>query len=110
MFTVTNAHFSLCRIYILDCMFVHNQIIMGYRINITGQAFEEVLNRQRAEKKAKVLRRLNAIIMKSKNHPNKEIAHILGVNENTITYWVKIYLREGVKGLCDLKYEKHNVI
>lgn len=83
---------------------------MGYRINFYGDAFEEVLNRQRIEKRAKVLRRLNAIIMRSKNHSNKEIAHILGVNENTITYWVKIYLREGIKGLCDLKYEKHDVI
>lgn len=82
---------------------------MGYRINITGPAFEEVLIRQRAEKNAKVLRRLNAIIMKSKNHPNKEIAHILGVNENTITYWVKIYIREGINGLCNLKYEKHDL-
>lgn len=79
---------------------------MSYKITISEAEAEEILIRQKIEKQAKVLKRLNAVMMRAKDHANTEIAETLGVNVNTVTLWMKIYLKDGVKGLCTLKYDR----
>ena len=79
---------------------------MGYKLNVDKVKMEEILSRQRIEKNAKILKRLNCISMKISGLQNKEIAAILGVNENTITNWIKVFIDGGIDELCELKYDR----
>ena len=56
------------------------------------------------ERDTKIWRRLKCIELKNEGHPCQEIAKLLDVTLDTITNWVRQYLDEGLKGLCELKY------
>jgi transposase len=75
---------------------------MSYAIDLNSHDIEEINHLMKDSKSAKVYRRLSAIKMKSEGMANKDIARILGVNIDTVTDWIKIYISTGVTGLTEL--------
>lgn len=75
-----------------------------YKINISKQELEELKKLKKQEKNKRVYRRLQCIHLAAKGKENKEIADIIGVCVDTVTDWIKIYLDEGIVGICKLDF------
>jgi transposase len=77
------------------------------RANLTLSASEEkeLKEWKKQEKSNKIYRRYIYIELSHKGLTNLEIAEILGVTNDTLTDWKKIYERGGLKGLSILHYE-----
>jgi transposase len=78
---------------------------MSYTIQLTKADIALIAEKKRKEKNGKLLRRYQCLFMLYENYPKKEIAGLLGVNIDTITDWIKLYNKEGLRGLGLLKYE-----
>jgi transposase len=78
---------------------------MSYTIQLSKSDIAWITEKKRKEKSAKLLRRYQCLSMLQEQYPKKEIARLLGVNIDTITDWIKIYNRSGLKGLGLLRYE-----
>lgn len=78
---------------------------MSYTIQLTKADIALIAEKKRKEKNGKLLRRYQCLFMLYENYPKKEIAGLLGVNIDTITDWIKLYSKEGLRGLGLLKYE-----
>ena len=66
---------------------------------------EELRERLRKEKRVKIHRRLKFIENKSKGLSHWDIAPALGVCNDTLTDWLRLFTDSGFEGLCGLKYE-----
>ena len=78
---------------------------MSYTIQLTKADIALIAEKKRKEKNGKLLRRYQCLFMLYENYSKKEIAGLLGVNIDTITDWIKLYNKEGLRGLGLLKYE-----
>jgi len=80
---------------------------MGYRINLTSE--EELELKQLVKKnqnKQNVLKRIYCILLKNEGQKNVNITQLLGIHEDTVADWTKIYLKKGVEGLLKYKYSE----
>jgi transposase len=78
---------------------------MSYRLDLDEISLEEINNLLKNQKDAKIYKRLIALKMKSQGITNQNISKILDVHIDTITDWFKIYLNNGLNGLCQLNLQ-----
>ena len=78
---------------------------MAYQVVLTPAELTIIKEKKRKEKDAKLLRRYQCLSLLHDQYPKKEVARILNVNIDTITDWVKLYIKEGLPSIGLLKYE-----
>ena len=78
---------------------------MSYTIDLTPSEIAELKTLRRVEKDGKILRRYQCIWFAHEKFPKKEIASLLAVNIDTVTDWIKLFNKNGLKGLRELQYE-----
>ena len=78
---------------------------MAIRIKLSAKEEKALLERKKNERDGKILRRLLCIEMKNKGYQNQEIADLCDVCIDTITDWLTLYEKHGLKRLCELQYE-----
>lgn len=82
---------------------------MAYKIDLTKEEIIELELRMSSEKNPKLYKRLQCIRLKTLKYKNIKIAEILSVTKETITNWIKLYLRKGFDGLCFLDYDGRRI-
>ena len=78
---------------------------MAYRVDLTPSEIAELKTLRRVEKDGKILRRYQCIWFAHEKIPKKEIASLLAVNIDTVTDWIKLFNKNGLKGLRELQYD-----
>ncbi|MFC2152428.1 transposase [Bacteroidota bacterium] len=80
---------------------------MGYKINLTQEEEAEIkkLIKENQNKK-NVLKRAYCILLKKEGQKNVNITQLLGIHEDTVADWTKIYLKKGIEGLLKYKYSE----
>ena len=78
---------------------------MAYQVVLSPAELAIVKEKKRKEKDAKLLRRYQCLSLLHDQYPKKEVARILNVNIDTVTDWVKLYIKEGLPSVGVLKYE-----
>ena len=78
---------------------------MAYTIDLTPSEIAELKTLRRVEKDGKILRRYQCIWFAHEKFPKKEIASLLAVNIDTVTDWIKLFNKNGLKGLRELQYD-----
>jgi transposase len=78
---------------------------MAYQVVLTPAELILVEEKKRKEKDAKLLRRYQCLSLLHDQYPKKEVARILNVNIDTVTDWVKLYIKEGLPSIGLLKYD-----
>ena len=76
-----------------------------HQIYLTTAQKEEFEKQLTTERDSKIWRRLQAIYSRNQRIASTIIAQNLSVNVSTITEWVRIYLRGGIKELTNLNYD-----
>ena len=80
-----------------------------HKINFSKSELKAIKQRKKTEKDKKILRRLYCLELKAKDMLHKEIADNIGVSPDTITNWVKIYIKKGLNGLCaPINYDRRS--
>lgn len=77
-----------------------------YKIKLSSFEIRKLEKKGKEVKDKKTFRRLQCIQLKRKGKKNKEIAGIIGVCQDTITDWIKLYSQKGVDGLCDMNFNR----
>ena len=78
---------------------------MAYTVDLTPSEIAELKTLRRGEKDGKILRRYQWIWFAHEKIPKKEIASLLAVNIDTVTDWIKLFNKNGLKGLRELQYD-----
>ena len=78
---------------------------MAYQVVLSAAELTIVKEKKRKEKDAKLLRRYQCLSLLHDRYPKKEVARILHVHIDTVTDWVKLYLKDGLPSIGLLKYE-----
>ena len=78
---------------------------MSYIVDLTPSEIAELKTLRRVEKEGKILRRYQCIWFAHEKFPKKEIASLLAVNIDTVTDWIKLFNKNGLKGLRELQYD-----
>ena len=86
-------------------MYIWVKYTMAYQVVLTPSEQAIVKEKKRKEKDAKILRRYQCLSLLHDQYPKKEVARILNVNIDTVTDWVKLYIKEGLPSIGLLKYE-----
>lgn len=76
-----------------------------YKIKLTKTELKKLDKLKKQEKNKRIFRRLQCLILSHQGRENKEIADIAGVCVDTVTDWVKLYLDNGISGLCRLDFK-----
>ena len=71
-------------------------------IKLTKRQKEDLAKRKKCEENSKIYRRYLYLEMSSKGMTNVQIAHILGVCNDTLTEWKYIFEHSGLEGLSIL--------
>ena len=80
---------------------------MSYKVVLTEEQEDELRSVVREnQKKKNVLKRAYCILLKNEGQKNKNITQLLGIHEDTIADWTKIYLQKGIQGLLRFKYSE----
>ncbi len=80
---------------------------MSYKVVLTEEQEEELRVIVRENQKRKnILKRAYCILLKNEGQKNKNITQLLGIHEDTIADWTKIYLKKGLQGLLKFKYSE----
>ncbi len=80
---------------------------MSYTINLTKEQEAELRNLVKENQNRKnVLKRLYCILLKNEGQKNINITQLLGIHEDTVADWTKIYLTKGTQGLLNYKYSE----
>ena len=80
---------------------------MSYKVVLTVEQEDELRTIVREnQKKKNVLKRAYCILLKNEGQKNKNITQLLGIHEDTIADWTKIYLKKGIQGLLKFKYSE----
>lgn len=74
-------------------------------INLTDRQKEELKQKKREEKNNKIYRRYVYVELSNKEMTNLEISSVLGVTNDTLTDWKRIFEESGLEGLSKLHYE-----
>lgn len=78
---------------------------MSYRVFLSSEEETEIKNVIRDNQKRKnILKRAYCILLKNEGQKNENITQLLGIHEDTIADWTKIYLKRGLDGLLKYKY------
>jgi transposase len=75
---------------------------MSYSIVLDSKELDEINKLMKRQKDTKIYKRLVALKMKHQGISNHEISNILDVHIDTITDWLKLYIKMGLNGLCEL--------
>lgn len=80
---------------------------MSYKINLTQSQENELrkIVRENQHKK-NILKRAYCILLKHEGQKNENITQLLGIHEDSIADWTKIFLQKGTEGLLKLKYSE----
>jgi len=76
-----------------------------YKLTISKKEMQKLIKYKKIVKSAKLLKRIQAIILKSNGWKHNKIAEFLGVIDDTITAWIKTYINGGIEELINLKYK-----
>ncbi len=80
---------------------------MSYKVVLTDELEDELRVIVRENQKRKnILKRAYCILLKNEGQKNKNITQLLGIHEDTIADWTRIYLEKGIKGLLEFKYSE----
>ena len=71
-----------------------------YKIKLSQVELNDLNKRKKRQKNTKMYHRLQSVYLAHKGKNNKEIVDILGVNKNSITNWINVYLEKGLDDLC----------
>ena len=78
---------------------------MSYRIYLSADQESELKKVvQKNQKRKNILKRAYCILLKNEGQKNENITQLLGIHEDTIADWTKIYLSKGLDGLLKYKY------
>jgi len=78
---------------------------MAYKVNLSYE--DEVALRKlvkESQNRKNVLKRAYCILLKNEGQKNVNIVQLLGIHEDTVADWTKIYLSKGIDGLLKYKY------
>ncbi len=75
-----------------------------YKLTISKKEMQELIKYKRNAKSAKMFKRIQAIILKADGWKHNKIAEFLGVVNNTVTTWIKLFIKGGINTLLELKY------
>ncbi len=75
-----------------------------YQVKLSKREEQELHQRIKLERDGRILKRYQSIMMNHQGITNTKIAKSIGVQKNTVTTWVKIYLEEGLEELSILKF------
>ena len=78
---------------------------MYRKFEISDQEYQEIKNRKKKEKTAKIYRRLQFLEMKYQWMTNIKIAPMVDVCNDTLTDWTDIYVDKWLDWICSLNYE-----
>lgn len=76
-----------------------------YRIKLTPEERQQLLELEKTTANKKPYKRILAIKMLDENKKNKEVAESLSICIDTITDWVEIYRKDGIEGLVNFQYK-----
>ncbi|MEE4196929.1 MAG: helix-turn-helix domain-containing protein [Bacteroidales bacterium] len=80
---------------------------MSYRVNLTPAQESDLRKIARAHQTQKnILKRVYCILLKHEGQKNENITQLLGIHEDSIADWTKIYLQKGVEGLLKFRYSR----
>ncbi|MCK5168414.1 MAG: helix-turn-helix domain-containing protein [Bacteroidales bacterium] len=80
---------------------------MSYRVNLTKEEETELKKLVKENQNRKnILKRAYCILLKNEGQKNINITQLLGIHEDTVADWTKIYLRRGIEGLLRFKYSE----
>lgn len=80
---------------------------MSYRIRLSyDQELELRTLIRENQKKKNLLKRAYCILLKNEGQKNENIIKLLGIHEDTVADWTKIYIQKGVDGLIDFRYSE----
>jgi transposase len=68
---------------------------------LVGKKIEKL---RRAERDARIHKRLSALLWLNKGYSADEVAGLLGVCPRTVKNWVALFRVGGLEGLCSLDY------
>ncbi len=78
---------------------------MSYRVFLSAEQEAEIKNIIRENQKRKnILKRAYCILLKNEGQKNENITQLLGIHEDTIADWTKIFLMRGMDGLLKYRY------
>jgi transposase len=75
------------------------------RIILSPEEYQQLLTAEKINKDSKVYRRIQAFKMLHNGHLNKEVAEFFSVDINTISDWITIYRKGGIKSLLSFGYK-----
>jgi transposase len=80
---------------------------MSYRIKLSPEDESEIkrLIKENQNKK-NVLKRAYCILLKNEGQKNENITKLLGIHEDTVADWTKIFIESGIVGLINFKYSE----
>ena len=80
---------------------------MSYRVRLTKEEEAELRKLIKENQNRKnILKRAYCILLKNEGQKNINITQLLGIHEDTVADWTKIYLRKGIEGLLRFKYSE----
>ena len=80
---------------------------MSYKVYLTSEEESEIKKVIRKnQKRQNILKRVYCILLKNEGQKNENITQLLGIHEDTIADWTKIYLKRGLEGLLKYKYSE----
>ncbi|MBU8891625.1 MAG: hypothetical protein KOO66_02525 [Bacteroidales bacterium] len=80
---------------------------MSYKVILTETEETELRKIVRENQNRKnVLKRAYCILLKNEGQKNINITQLLGIHEDTIADWTKIFLKKGISGLLQFKYSE----
>ncbi|SRR6056297_3059206 len=80
---------------------------MAYRVQLSQDeenALREIV--QDNKHKPNVLKRAYCILLKNEGQRNENIQRLLGIHEDSIADWTRLYLKRGIKGLINFRYHE----
>ena len=78
---------------------------MAYTVDLTDEEIIVLKKLRKVEKDGKLLRRYQCIWFAHEQYPKKEIANMLSVNIDTVTDWIKLFIKDRFAGLSTLHYD-----
>lgn len=80
---------------------------MSYRIRLLDDQESELRTLIRENQNNKnLLKRAYCILLKNEGQKNENITKLLGIHEDTVADWTKIYIKKGTEGLINFRYSE----
>ena len=80
---------------------------MSYTVSLSSDEEQELKKLVKEnQNKQNILKRAYCILLKNEGQKNVNITQLLGIHEDTIADWTKIYLKKGIPGLLRFGYSE----